>query len=152
MMRVDIHVISPTVIFVDKCLLPFDKTDIGRGFGTFSSIGNTFSPCHGRLPRRKYMNMWPKASRSSRRLCSVSTDFTRFHRDGAKPAYTINNHEQSSAKRLTKVRNKSYLCLSVCWWTCIEQFQSSSYAPGMECVFWSRGRCILWPGQSQWCG
>lgn len=31
----------------------------------------TFSPCHGRLPRKKYINMWPSASRSSRRLCSL---------------------------------------------------------------------------------
>lgn len=30
----------------------------------------TFSPCQGRLPRRKYINMWPRASKSSRRLCS----------------------------------------------------------------------------------
>lgn len=30
----------------------------------------TFKPCHGRLPLRKYINMWPKASKSSLLLCS----------------------------------------------------------------------------------
>ena len=34
----------------------------------------TFNPCHGKLPRRKYINMWPKASKSSRRLCSAKTE------------------------------------------------------------------------------
>lgn len=27
-------------------------------------------PCHGNEPRKKYMNMWPSASKSSRRDCS----------------------------------------------------------------------------------
>lgn len=38
--------------------------------GLFVSCVQTFSPCQGKLPRRKYMNMCPRASRSSRRLCS----------------------------------------------------------------------------------
>lgn len=33
-------------------------------------------PCHGRLPRRKYKNIWPRASRSSRRLCSVKEKYS----------------------------------------------------------------------------
>ena len=40
------------------------------------SLDNTLSvsalsPCQGRFPRRKYMNMCPRASRSSRRDCSL---------------------------------------------------------------------------------
>lgn len=38
--------------------------------GLFISCVQTLSPCQGKLPRRKYMNMCPRASRSSRRLCS----------------------------------------------------------------------------------
>lgn len=30
----------------------------------------TFKPCQGRLPRRKYINIWPNASKSSLLLCS----------------------------------------------------------------------------------
>jgi len=30
------------------------------------------SPCHGRLPLKKYMNMCPRASKSSLLLCSES--------------------------------------------------------------------------------
>lgn len=33
----------------------------------------TLSPCQGKLPRRKYMNIWPRASRSSLLLCSEIT-------------------------------------------------------------------------------
>lgn len=33
-------------------------------------LASTLRPCHGKLPRRKYMNMCPRASKSSRRLCS----------------------------------------------------------------------------------
>lgn len=32
---------------------------------------SALSPCHGNEPRRKYMNMWPSASKSSRRDCSL---------------------------------------------------------------------------------
>ena len=32
--------------------------------------GHTLRPCHGRLPLRKYINMWPNASKSSLLLCS----------------------------------------------------------------------------------
>ena len=41
---------------------------------------SALSPCQGRLPRRKYMNMWPSASRSSRRLCSKDKDRRRRRR------------------------------------------------------------------------
>lgn len=34
-------------------------------------VAVTLSPCQGRLPRRKYINMCPSASRSSLRLCSA---------------------------------------------------------------------------------
>lgn len=30
----------------------------------------TFKPCQGKLPLRKYINIWPSASRSSLLLCS----------------------------------------------------------------------------------
>lgn len=39
-----------------------------------STFKDTLSPCQGRLPRRKYMNIWPRASKSSRRLCSKRED------------------------------------------------------------------------------
>jgi len=38
----------------------------------------TFSPCQGRLPRRKYINMWPRASKSSRRLCSATEEMVNY--------------------------------------------------------------------------
>lgn len=38
----------------------------------------TFNPCQGRLPRRKYMNIWPRASKSSRRLCSKREEMTNY--------------------------------------------------------------------------
>ena len=37
-----------------------------------SLIVSAFRPCHGRLPRRKYINRWPSDSRSSLRLCSAN--------------------------------------------------------------------------------
>lgn len=58
---------------------------IQRWESWWKNLGNcpytlhTFRPCQGRLPRRKYMNMWPRASRSSRRLCSASTDMITSH-------------------------------------------------------------------------
>ena len=33
-------------------------------------VGLTLRPCQGRLPLRKYMNICPSASKSSRLLCS----------------------------------------------------------------------------------
>lgn len=54
----------------------------------------TFRPCHGRLPRRKYMNMWPKASRSSRRLCSTTTDLRTFNRESAETPCTTESSGQ----------------------------------------------------------
>lgn len=39
-----------------------------------NTFKDTLSPCQGRLPRRKYMNIWPRASKSSLRLCSKRED------------------------------------------------------------------------------
>ena len=36
----------------------------------FCFLVAAFRPCHGRLPRLKYISMYPSDSRSSRRLCS----------------------------------------------------------------------------------
>ena len=45
--------------------------------GSFKHTGQlTLRPCQGRLPRRKYMNIWPSASRSSRLLCSAQSQNT----------------------------------------------------------------------------
>lgn len=38
----------------------------------------TFNPCQGRLPRRKYINIWPRASKSSRRLCSRTEEMANY--------------------------------------------------------------------------
>lgn len=45
-----------------------------RGKKQLMGCFSTLSPCQGRLPRRKYINMWPRASRSSRLLCSEITE------------------------------------------------------------------------------
>ena len=45
-----------------------------------SLIVSAFRPCHGRLPRRKYISRWPTDSRSSRRLCSTNMH-THTHTD-----------------------------------------------------------------------
>ena len=39
-------------------------------FSYFCLFVAALRPCHGRLPRKKYMKTWPRASRSSRRDCS----------------------------------------------------------------------------------
>lgn len=39
----------------------------------------TFKPCQGRLPLRKYMNICPKASKSSLLLCSEIEENRKFH-------------------------------------------------------------------------
>ena len=41
-----------------------------------SHRSNNVLPCQGRLPRRKYINMWPSASKSSRRDCSTKEETT----------------------------------------------------------------------------
>ena len=46
----------------------------------------------------------------------------------------------------------THLSLNVCWCSCIEQCLWDSCVPGRVCVCESRGRCILWPAQSQWHG
>jgi hypothetical protein len=43
-------------------------------FSYFCLFVAAFNPCHGRPPRRKYMNTWPSPSRSSRRDCSSGYD------------------------------------------------------------------------------
>ncbi len=45
-------------------------------FSYFCLFVAALSPCHGKLPLKKYMKTWPKASRSSRRDCSISDEAT----------------------------------------------------------------------------
>ena len=42
---------------------------------------HTFRPCHGRLPLRKYINMWPNASKSSLLLCSETQKWPSFYKN-----------------------------------------------------------------------
>ena len=53
---------------------PFINNWVLKQSPPLSTFKDTLSPCQGRLPRRKYMNIWPRASKSSRRLCSKRED------------------------------------------------------------------------------
>jgi hypothetical protein len=45
---------------------------------------SAFSPCHGSEPRRKYINIWPSASRSSRLDCSAKKHVSTFSKKNQK--------------------------------------------------------------------
>lgn len=57
-----------------KSANPFINNWVLKQSRPLSTFKDTLSPCQGRLPRRKYMNIWPRASKSSRRLCSKRED------------------------------------------------------------------------------
>lgn len=95
---------------------------------------SAFRPCHGNMPRRKYMNMWPSASRSSRRDCSALSSISapQFHRN-------------------------RWICLCPCgyWCSCIERCQWDSCAPDTGCASSWHSRCTLSPDRNRsciWCG
>lgn len=60
----------------------------------------TLRPCQGKLPRRKYMNMWPRASRSSRLLCSETVTHTHTQ----KKSETQKNYSGASTVNSEKTR------------------------------------------------
>lgn len=45
-------------------------------FSYFCFLLPALSPCHGRLPRLKYIRTYPKDSISSRRLCSIPNNYS----------------------------------------------------------------------------
>ena len=49
------------------------NTKLKNKIMTLKFLARTLRPCQGRPPRRKYMNMYPSASRSSLLLCSENS-------------------------------------------------------------------------------
>ena len=72
----------------------------------------TFNPCHGKLPLRKYMNIWPSASKSSLLLCSAKQ-----HRQvNALPCYSpynknhCQNNDRNNNIRYVMLRYVTFHC------------------------------------------
>ena len=116
-----------------------------------SRRSNPFLPCQGRLPRRKYINMWPSASKSSRLDCSTKEETTcTFHinREMKKNLQKSQWYKKRTMWRkifLAKILGKkmeknhrslwknSHLFPYACWCSCNAQCQWGTCVHGKEC-------------------
>lgn len=99
-------------------------------FSYFCLFVAALRPCHGRLPRRKYMKTWPRDSRSSRRDCSRNVNMSMRSDD-------------------TQMTHYTHLDQDACWCSCIAQCHWDSCVPCRECVALSLDLGIAWPYQNR---
>lgn len=130
------------------------KHDVCMGCGLFwvSTVpwGLARADCHGG-------NTWTcDREPPGRPACSVlqetsDVNMNRTNRWIIKQIRLTNPHLTLLTEVSYKHQISPHLCLGVCWCSCSAPCPSGSCAPGTGCVFWSRGRCTLWPGRSRWC-
>lgn len=97
-------------------------------FSYFCLLVAALRPCQGNEPRKKYINTWPKDSKSSLLDCSVIELITCINR---------------------KANIWLYLFLNGYWYSCIEQFPTNFYVLGKVYAALSLDHDIAWPYHSQ---